>query len=121
MMLDKTGLVIGRVGDTRFDAFTTLLVALALAGCSQADSGNSEYDHPESFESQVSAAIEQAAGSGASERQIDLLETALVKGEVSLQIAQEANRNYADCALAAGLSVKIREDSAGAGWVDIGA
>lgn len=98
-------------------------VLAAFGGCaasgSRQSSGYSEYDDPAPFGDQVEAAIEEAEAGGASERQVDLLEAARDRGQVTVEMAREANRNYAACAQGAGLEVTLSESSRGVHWVDL--
>lgn len=100
-----------------------LCAMLAVSGCSDATDANSAgthgYGDDVAFVDQISAAIDGAESQGAADRQLALLEQAKTDGVVSVEIAREANRNYAECAERDGLVVEFSESTSIPDWIEL--
>lgn len=92
--------------------------ALVLVACGQ--SGNTVSESApggQAFADRIGKEIEGAKANGASANQLALLERARADGEVTIEMARQARRAYAECAAAAGVPVTFEERTRPDGWV----
>lgn len=91
------------------------VAAVFFGGCQPAPSPEGASDAV--FDERITAEIEDASANGASPGQIALLKEAKKAGEVSIEMAREARRRYAECAAAQGVQVTFTEMTRPDGWV----
>lgn len=91
-----------------------MLGCVILAGC---DSEPATQAEPESFDTLVASAIDEAKAGGAGEAQLAILERSQSEGEVSLEDARAATRAAVDCINAAGSSATYEEATGKSGLI----
>jgi hypothetical protein len=91
-----------------------------LAACNGSNEVGGEVpDKAETFGERITTEIEDASAGGGSADQLALLDRARDEGEVTVEIARQARRAYAECADAAGVEVTFEEATRPDGWISV--
>lgn len=91
-----------------------VIAALLFSACGRS---GSEVAEDRLFAERLAAAVEEASTSGAGEDQLALLHRAGDEGVVTVEMARQARRAFAECAAKAGVQVSFRETTRPDGWV----